>query len=205
MQFWNTHRFAAIGNLLGCFLEVDMSFENTGYMSVARILVRINLRQGLLQEITIDSAAGTFVQTLDYEGIPFWCHHCHVYDHGVADFPLPFKGSRSKAKGSGSPSPLRERTLEDQLDVGANKGSLKPPSVDLGLLKDHAQAVWVTWEEQFSRATCCRAKIFAFFGGTFFAVSRTYRVSLTGCLFNCFFSFYNCGFDGLAGKVWFLL
>jgi hypothetical protein len=116
MQFWNTHRFAAIGNLLGSYLEVDMSFEDTGYMTVARILVKINLRKGLLQEITIDSAAGTFVQTLDYEGIPFRCHRCHVYGHGVANFPLPFKGNDRKAKGKSSSSSPPRKKLEQHLD-----------------------------------------------------------------------------------------
>jgi hypothetical protein len=29
---------------------------------------------------------------LDYEGIPFRCHRCHIYGHGVADCKFPFKG-----------------------------------------------------------------------------------------------------------------
>jgi hypothetical protein len=48
MQYWNPVRFATIGNKLGNFIEVDMSFEETGLMSVARVLVRLDLRPGLL-------------------------------------------------------------------------------------------------------------------------------------------------------------
>jgi hypothetical protein len=93
MQFWNSYQFVAINNLLGTYLEADMYFEDTGYMTMACILVMINLRKGLLKEITIDSVAGNFVQTLDYEGIPFRCHIFHVYSHGVENFLLPFKGN----------------------------------------------------------------------------------------------------------------
>jgi hypothetical protein len=98
MQFWNSVRFAVIGNKLGSFIEADMSFEESGHMSVARILVRLDLRPGLLQELVIESSAGSFVQTLDYEGIPFRCHRCHVYGHGVADCTLPFKGKSASIR-----------------------------------------------------------------------------------------------------------
>ena len=43
MQYWNSVSFSAIGNKLGEFLEADFSFEDTGLMSVARILVRLDI------------------------------------------------------------------------------------------------------------------------------------------------------------------
>jgi hypothetical protein len=115
--------------MLGSYIEVDMSFEETGHMTVAWILVRLNLRPGLLQEITIESAAGTFVQILDYEGIPFRCHRCHVYGHGIVECPLPFKGKVRKNKGSVSPISPSRMSLEEQLGAGENKGGLRKPSV----------------------------------------------------------------------------
>jgi hypothetical protein len=102
MQYWNTHRFAAIGNLLGSYLEADMSFEVTGLMTVAHILVLINLRKGLYQELLIESTTGDFVQTLDYEGIPFRCHRCHVYGHGVENCPISIKGKDRMTRGTSS-------------------------------------------------------------------------------------------------------
>jgi hypothetical protein len=84
--------FSAIGNKLGEFIEADLSFEDTGLMSVARILVKLDLVLGLLKDLTIETASGSFIQPLDYEGIPFRCHRCHIYGHGVADCKLPFKG-----------------------------------------------------------------------------------------------------------------
>jgi hypothetical protein len=61
-------------------------------MSVARILVRLDLRPGLLKDLTIETVSGSFIQPLDYEGIPFRCHRCHIYGHGVAECKFPFKG-----------------------------------------------------------------------------------------------------------------
>jgi hypothetical protein len=77
--------------------------------------VRLDLCSGLLKELTIKTASGSFIQSLDYEGIPFRCHRrCHVYGHGVVDCKLPFKG---KVRGS--------------LDVGDGTAS---GCVDLGSL-----------------------------------------------------------------------
>jgi hypothetical protein len=103
MQFWNSVSFAAIGNMLGSFIEADMSFKESCHMSVARILVQLDLRPGLLQELINESSSGSFVQTLDYEGIPFRCHRCHVYGHGVADCTLTFKGKSCFIKGDVQP------------------------------------------------------------------------------------------------------
>jgi hypothetical protein len=98
MQYWNPVRFSAIGNKLGEYLDADFSFEETCIMSMARILVRLDLRSRLLKELTIETTSGSFIQPLDYEGIPFICHRCHAYGHGIADCKFPFK---SKARGPG--------------------------------------------------------------------------------------------------------
>jgi hypothetical protein len=86
-------------------LEVDFSFEDTGLMSVARILVRLDLRPRLLKDLTIETTSGSFLQPLNYEGIPFRYHRCHAYGNGVADCKLPFKGK-----------------LRSSLDVGVGLG-----------------------------------------------------------------------------------
>jgi hypothetical protein len=42
-----------VGNFLGKLIMVDMSFEETWLMSVACILVSLDLREGILEEIEI--------------------------------------------------------------------------------------------------------------------------------------------------------
>ena len=44
MHLWNENRFAAIGNFLGEYVCVDLSYLETGKYSVAKILVKIDLR-----------------------------------------------------------------------------------------------------------------------------------------------------------------
>jgi hypothetical protein len=126
MQYWNPVRFSAIGNRLRDFLEADYSFEETGLMTVARILVRLDLRPGLLKEIKIKATSGIFLQPLDYEGIPFRCHRCHVYGHGVAECTLPFKGKFRGTLVTGS-GPEMDRT---RLDRGDSGGTLAGSSRD---------------------------------------------------------------------------
>jgi hypothetical protein len=92
MQYWNSVCFTTIGNRLGEFLEANYSFEETRLMTVARILVQLDLRPGLLKEIKIKTTSGIFIQPLDYEGILFRCHRFHAYGHGVVKCTLPFKG-----------------------------------------------------------------------------------------------------------------
>ena len=47
MHYWSEEHFCSIGNILGAYLEVDMSFKETKLLRVAHILVKINIRQGL--------------------------------------------------------------------------------------------------------------------------------------------------------------
>ena len=52
-HFWMESVFRAIGNTLGRFLEADMSFLHTRDKGLARILVSLNPREGLVEEINL--------------------------------------------------------------------------------------------------------------------------------------------------------
>jgi hypothetical protein len=73
LQFWSLDYFKAIGNFLGDFLEADLSFEKTKQRKIARILVNLNVREGLGEEIDLTWEGYTHTQLLDYENIPFRC------------------------------------------------------------------------------------------------------------------------------------
>ena len=53
LQFWTLDYFKAIGNFLGEFLEAYLSFEETKQRKVARILINLNVREGLSEEIDL--------------------------------------------------------------------------------------------------------------------------------------------------------
>ena len=47
MHLWNEKRFAKIENFLGEYVCADLSFMETGKYSVAKIMVKLDLRLGL--------------------------------------------------------------------------------------------------------------------------------------------------------------
>jgi hypothetical protein len=78
LEFWNENSFKVLGNLLGTYLDVDWSYKETCAHSMAQILVSINLRRGLDTNLEIVAGNRSFIQKLDYEGVSFLCHRCHL-------------------------------------------------------------------------------------------------------------------------------
>ncbi|KAH9329118.1 hypothetical protein KI387_001226, partial [Taxus chinensis] len=60
-------------------------------MSLARILVGLDLRGGLVAEIRLHKQSTFFAHTLDYCGVPFQCVRCHDYGHLAAVYALTFR------------------------------------------------------------------------------------------------------------------
>jgi hypothetical protein len=79
----------------GEFLVADMGFVESGEMSVARILVLLNIREGLKEFLNLTDLGRTRVQILDYEGVPFHCRRCHEYGHIVKDCKSTMKEHRN--------------------------------------------------------------------------------------------------------------
>ena len=50
-QYWSEEHFICIGNILGTYLEAYLSYKVTKLRRVARILVNINVWEGLYEEI----------------------------------------------------------------------------------------------------------------------------------------------------------
>lgn len=53
MQFWIPRVFKHVGDALGTYLEHDQSYEKTRIMTMARILVHLDTREGLEEKITL--------------------------------------------------------------------------------------------------------------------------------------------------------
>ena len=52
---------------------------------MARILVGLQIYNGLANRLTIQYTSGMHVQSLDYEGLPFRYHQCHEWGHLVVE------------------------------------------------------------------------------------------------------------------------
>ena len=81
-----------LGNYLGSYLDAYMSFIDLGEMALARIVVSLNLREGLLGELNLISGEKSLKQFLDYEGVPFRCRRNHQYVHIQNECTLSFQG-----------------------------------------------------------------------------------------------------------------
>ena len=103
LQFWTDSVFTSIGNTLGKYLEVDRSFIQTNDLSVARILVSLNPREGLADAMTLKYREMEFLQKLDYKNFPFRCHRCHKYGHFAKACPLGHRRKRNHYKISRKP------------------------------------------------------------------------------------------------------
>jgi len=66
-------------------MAVDMGFIESGEMSVARILVSLNIWEGLWEFLNLTNLGRTRTQILDYEGVPFQCRRYHEYGHVFMD------------------------------------------------------------------------------------------------------------------------
>jgi hypothetical protein len=71
----------AIGNSLGRFISVDPKTLVGPDKKLARILVELDIHEGLLESLDIDWRGHLTRQKLDYLGIPFRCSLCRQTDH----------------------------------------------------------------------------------------------------------------------------
>ena len=77
-EFWSNNICKAIGNSLGSFKEVNLSYLSIGQTCVANILVILDLREGLVEKIVLHKDGHKHVHALYYQGIPFKCNRCHL-------------------------------------------------------------------------------------------------------------------------------
>ena len=68
---------------MGEYIDADYSYKHTREMMMARILVLLDLREGLASDVCLDTKYGKVTQILEYEGVPFRCHRCHSDEHLV--------------------------------------------------------------------------------------------------------------------------
>jgi hypothetical protein len=110
MDFWSPSIFKNIGYALGVFLEADASYENSRDMTMARILVSLDVREGLAEEMEISHGGRSHIQSLDYDGVSFRCRRCHAYGHLIDQCHFPFRVPKD------SPSTLTTRNLPTSVD-----------------------------------------------------------------------------------------
>ena len=124
-----------------------MSFKITKLHRVVRILVNINVREGLFEKIHLSWGNTFFKQRLDYENIPFRCHRCHTYGHLAVECSLGVRminghGSQKGSRGNGSSRGTSSSTLGPLLsepEEGLMEGENSRPPMREDALISRAQ------------------------------------------------------------------
>ena len=91
-EFWNPNSLRDLGNALGVFLEVDLSFMKTRRKTIARILVSLNIRTYLREQINIIWGDSVRNKLLDCEGLQmsmFPCNRTYRKKLSPGDFKSP--------------------------------------------------------------------------------------------------------------------
>jgi hypothetical protein len=102
-------------------MDVDMSFLSMGKMLVSCILVSLNIRRGLVEEIKLSWGEKSYMQKLDYEGIPFRCRRCHKHGHIASECQLLM----CIVKGKNQTSTSTEKEGASQIEESSSTPSLK--------------------------------------------------------------------------------
>lgn len=84
LHLWTDSLLEEVGEALGEFLMIDKDSFQIYHSTYARILVNIDVSKGLPAELEIESSLGSWVQPLDFEGIPFRCRKCFQTGHVAA-------------------------------------------------------------------------------------------------------------------------
>lgn len=137
LDLWNPFLFKMVGDTLGVYVDVDMSYKVTGEISIARILVLLDLHEGLSPKMCLKTMLRDVVQELDYEGVPFRCHRCHSADHFVVQCDQPFRGNfqvegrKDLSQEGGASKKARESSLDNKPNFSPNFSSPIHSIVDL--------------------------------------------------------------------------
>jgi len=87
-HIWTFEHFKSTENYICDFLDDDMPFEETKQTKLERILVNLNIREGLGEEVDLSWGSYTYNRRLNYENIPCRCRRCHQYGHLIKSCKL---------------------------------------------------------------------------------------------------------------------
>ena len=81
LHFWQDFVLEVLGDALRDFLLVDSVSSNVYRTTYGCILVEMDTSKGLPAMLKLASPNGSWIQILDYEGIPFRCNKFYKTSH----------------------------------------------------------------------------------------------------------------------------
>ena len=87
-ELWRPKILEDIGNALGRFVKIADQTKKMRYVSYACICVYLDISKELPENIKLSWQDEEWIQTIDYEHIPFHCRKCHEHGHLFHACPL---------------------------------------------------------------------------------------------------------------------
>jgi hypothetical protein len=114
-DYWDDETLKDIGNALGNFFKIAEQTKTNKYTSYARICIYMHIAKTLSDSICLAHEDTEWIQTLDYEHVPFRCHKCHEHGHLFKDCPqnkfsTDLKGEHSHMRKVSELSPINDPT-----------------------------------------------------------------------------------------------
>jgi hypothetical protein len=95
-DYWDNETLKDIGNTLGNFVKIADQTKTNKYTSYVRICIYMHIAKSLSDSICLSHEDTEWIQTLNYEHVPFRCHKCHKHGHLFRDFPQNKKTTAPK-------------------------------------------------------------------------------------------------------------
>lgn len=87
IQCWKLKGFMVVANSIGSFMHIEYAQLLGFYHSAPRLMVDMDLSNGLPDDLEVLWDGGSFTQNIDYWKIYFRCHYCRMTGHSKEFFP----------------------------------------------------------------------------------------------------------------------
>jgi len=91
LGYWDEDSLHDIGNSLGEFIKIVEEKKIRRYISYDCICVYMHLNRALPDTVNLYHDDFEWIQSIDYEHVPFKCRKCHAHGHLFRDYSLNVK------------------------------------------------------------------------------------------------------------------
>jgi len=131
LHCWNNETIKNIGNTLGRF--IDRAEPRDTIQSYACLCIEVDLEKGLPKAIQLTLDGWSYIQTIDYEQIPFKCKACHEFGHFTKNYPKQtHENPENKAPDQWHPTKRKKVTNKLGAQQQERENNTKPSSPSKG-------------------------------------------------------------------------
>ncbi|XP_019429685.1 PREDICTED: uncharacterized protein LOC109337219 [Lupinus angustifolius] len=126
-EYWNPRILFSIAGGIGTPISLDEATHNRTFGHFAKVLVELNLKSHLPDQILVERDNFAFFVAIEYENLPAFCHHCQAIGH--TEFQCR-KNTNAKADDTRKPRVKKQASEEvvknhDMPHLGKGEGEIK--------------------------------------------------------------------------------